>query len=67
MHRFNFRRWKIQNFKAGKNPYLSVRKDGTVHVKTPKQEEVECLPLKAFFPARKYIPMIEVLATQIPM
>jgi TnpA family transposase len=52
-----------QNFKAGKNPYLSVRKDGTVHVKTPKQEEVECLPLKAFFPARKYIPMIEVLAT----
>ena len=52
-----------QNFKAGKNPYLSVHKDGTVHVKTPKQEEVECLPLKAFFPARKYIPIIEVLAT----
>jgi TnpA family transposase len=52
-----------QNFKAGKNPYLSVRKDGTVHVKTPKQEEVEWLPLKAFFPARKYIPIIEVLAT----
>lgn len=51
-----------QNFKAGKNPYLSVHKDGTVHVKTPKQEEVECLPLKAFFPARKYIPIIEVLA-----
>jgi TnpA family transposase len=52
-----------QNFRAGKNPYLSVHKDGTVHVKTPKQEEVECLPLKAFFPARKYIPIIEVLAT----
>ena len=52
-----------QNFKAGKNPYLSVRKNSTVHVKTPKQEEVECLPLKAFFPARKYIPMVEVLAT----
>ena len=52
-----------QNFKAGKNPYLSVHKDGKIHVKTPKQEEVECLPLKAFFPARKYIPMIEVLAT----
>ena len=52
-----------QNFKAGKNPYLSVRKDGAVHVKTPKQEEVDCLPLKVFFPTRKYIPMIEVLAT----
>lgn len=52
-----------QNFKSGKNPYLSVHKDGKIHVKTPKQEEVECLPLKAFFPARKYIPIIEVLAT----
>ena len=52
-----------QNFKAGKNPYLSVRKDGKIHVKTPKQEDVECLPLKAFFPARKYIPITEVLAT----
>lgn len=52
-----------QNFKAGKNPYLSVHKDGKIHVKTPKQEEVECLPLKAFFPARKYIPITEVLAT----
>ena len=52
-----------QNFKAGKNPYLSVRKDGKIHVETPKQEEIECLPLKVFFPAKKYIPMIEVLAT----
>jgi TnpA family transposase len=52
-----------QNFKAGKNPYLSVHKDGKIHIKTPKQEEIECLPLKAFFPARKYIPIIEVLAT----
>ncbi len=52
-----------QNFKAGKNPYISVHKDGTIHVKTPKQEEADCLPLKVFFPARKYIPMIEVLAT----
>jgi hypothetical protein len=52
-----------QNFKLGKNPYLTVHKDGKVHVKTPKQEDVECLPLKTFFPARKYISMIEMLAT----
>jgi TnpA family transposase len=52
-----------QNFKAGRNPYLTVHKNGKIHVKTPKQEEVECFPLKAFFPARKYIPIIEMLAT----
>ena len=52
-----------QNFKSGNNPYLTVHKDGKVHVKTPKQEDVECLPLKIFFPARKYISMIEMLAT----
>ena len=51
------------NFKADRNPYLTVHKDGKIHVKTPKQEDVECLPLKAFFPARKYIPIIEMLAT----
>ena len=38
-------------------------KDGKVDVKTPKQEESESLPLKTFFPAQKYISMIEVLAT----
>ena len=43
-----------QNFKSGNNPYLTVHKDGKVHVKTPKQEDVKCLPLKTFFPARKY-------------
>jgi TnpA family transposase len=52
-----------QRFKAGENPYVTRRSDGTVHVTTPKQEEVESLPLGAFFPERKYISMIEMLAT----
>jgi|GEM_PF-856795 hypothetical protein len=52
-----------QNFKQGKNPYLTVHKDGRIHVKTPKQEDIDSLPLKTFFPARKYISMIEMLAT----
>ena len=50
-----------QNFKAGKNPYFSVLKDGKIDVKTPKQEESESLPLKTFFPAQKYISMIKVI------
>ncbi len=52
-----------QRFKAGKNQYLTLRADGTAHVKTPKQEPVEHLSLGTFFPERKYISMIEMLAT----
>ena len=40
-----------------------LRTDGTVHVKTPKQETVESLSLGTFFPERKYISMLEMLAT----
>ncbi|MGB4497201.1 MAG: transposase [Methylococcaceae bacterium] len=53
----------VRQIQFDKIAVIPQRKDGTVHVKTPKQEEVDCLPLKVFFPARKYIPMIEVLAT----
>ncbi len=52
-----------QRFKAGENQYLSLRTDGTAHVKTPKQETVESPSLGAFFPERKYISMFEMLAT----
>jgi TnpA family transposase len=52
-----------QNFQSGKNPYLTKRSNGTFHVSTPKQEEVECLSLGEFFPERKYISMLEMLAT----
>jgi TnpA family transposase len=52
-----------QNFKTGSNPYLTLRTNGTVHVKTPKQEEIECKPLGSFFPNRKYVSMLEMLAT----
>jgi TnpA family transposase len=52
-----------QNLIDGKNPYLTIRADGSFHVSTPKQEEVECLPLGTFFPERKYISMLEMLAT----
>ena len=52
-----------QNLQSGKNPYLTIRPNGSFHVSTPKQEEVECLSLGAFFPERKYISMLEMLAT----
>lgn len=52
-----------ENFKSGKNPYLTKRVNGTFHVSTPKQDEVECLSLGIFFPERKYISMLEMLAT----
>jgi len=52
-----------QNLNSGTNPHLTVRANGTFHVKTPKQEEVECLSLGTFFPERKYISMQEMLAT----
>ena len=52
-----------QNHKSGNNPYLTMRKNGTFHVSTPKQEEIECLSLGTFFPERKYISMLEMLAT----
>lgn len=51
------------HFKAGDNPFFTMRANGTFHVRTPKQEEVECLPLGAFFPEQKYISLLEMLAT----
>ena len=52
-----------QNLSSGENPYLSIRSNGNFHVGTPKKEEVECLSLGAFFPDRKYISLLEMLAT----
>jgi TnpA family transposase len=48
---------------AGDNPHLTMRPNGSFHVKTPKLEDVESLSLGFFFPERKYIPLLEALAT----
>jgi len=50
-------------FIAGGNPYLTFRSNGTFHVSTPKLEEVDSLSLGSIFPERKYIPLLEALAT----
>lgn len=48
---------------SGENTYLKLRKDGSFFVTTPKLEEVEALSLSSFFPERKYISLLESLAT----
>jgi hypothetical protein len=52
-----------RRLESGENPHLKVRPNGSFHVKTPKLEEVESLSLGSFFPERKYIPLLEALAT----
>jgi len=52
-----------ENLASGNNPCLTVRANGSFHVSTPKQEDVESLSLGIFFPDRKYISMLEMLAT----
>jgi TnpA family transposase len=48
----------------GHNPLLKFRPDQTFYVTTPKAEEAESeASLPAFFPERKYISLLEVLAT----
>ena len=52
-----------RHFSAGDNPLLSLRPDGSFQISTPKLEETEALSLSTFFPERKYISLLEVLAT----
>lgn len=40
-----------------------MRGDGSFHVGTPKRDEPEASSLSAFFPERRYISLLEVLAT----
>ena len=51
------------HFSDGDNPFLTLRANGSFHISTPKQDEVEALPLSTFFPERKYISLLEALAT----
>lgn len=51
------------HFTAGENAFLKLRTNGSFHVTTPKLDETEALSLSTFFPDRKYISLLEVLAT----
>jgi len=51
------------NFIEGDNAFLTFRPNGTFHVSTPKLEEKDVLSLGSIFPEKKYISLLEVLAT----
>ena len=50
-------------FMAGDNPFLTFRSNGTFHASTPKLDEGDGVSLGGIFPERKYIPLLEALAT----
>jgi len=52
-----------QHLLAGANPYLRFRKDGSYLVNTPKAEPEDSEPLLSVLPKRRYISLLEVLAT----
>jgi TnpA family transposase len=52
-----------QNIAEGKNPHIKFKKNGRFTVTTPKQEESDAEPLQQYFPERRVVPLVEVLAT----
>jgi TnpA family transposase len=52
-----------RNLVEGKNPHLKFKKTGGFTLATPKQEESDAEPLQQFFPERRFVPLVEVLAT----
>ena len=47
----------------GKNPHIKFKKNGGFTLATPKQEESDAEPLQQYFPDRRFVPLVEVLAT----
>jgi hypothetical protein len=52
-----------QNIDEGKNPHIKFKKNGSFVLSTPKQEESDAEPLQQYFPNRRFVPLVEVLAT----
>ena len=53
-----------QHLLEDKNEHLSFHKDGHFHVRTPKEEdEADTEALSSFFPADRYISLLEILST----
>lgn len=48
---------------AGENPHVHFRQDGSFYVSTPKAESEDSEPLLSVLPQRRYISLLEVLAT----
>jgi hypothetical protein len=52
-----------RNIADGKNPHIKFKKNGGFALSTPKQEGSDAEPLQQYFPDRRFVPLVEVLAT----
>ena len=52
-----------QRILSGENPHVHFRKDGSFYVRTPKAEEEDSEPLLGVLPQKRYISLLEVMAT----
>lgn len=48
---------------GGKNPHIKFKKNGSFSLSTPKQENSDAESLQQYFPERRVVPLVEVLAT----
>ena len=58
-----FQQYREANANIALNPYLTIRSDGSFHIKTPPLDEQELDPLQALFPERQDVPLAQVLDT----
>ena len=58
-----FQQYQETNTAADSNPYLTIRDDGTFHIKTPALDTHETESLQNIFPARHDVPLAQVLDT----
>jgi TnpA family transposase len=52
-----------QHILAKENPHVHFRKDGSFHVSTPAADPEDSEPLLSVLPTRRYVSLLEVLAT----
>ena len=52
-----------RNIAEGRNPHIKFKKNGGFTLSTPKQEESDAEPLQQYFPERRFVPLVEVLAS----
>lgn len=58
-----FQQYQETNANIAPNSHLTIRSDGSFHIKTPPSEEQELDPLQALFPERQDVPLAQVLDT----
>ncbi len=58
-----FLQYQETNTAADSNTHLTIRADGTFHIKTPALDTSETDPLQELFPQRHDVPLAQVLDT----